>query len=67
MVIVICGEKTHTATGVDVELRITQEEKKALLLARWLWQQNLHTTTVSQGFRQALQLDVGEPQELGEW
>jgi antiphage defense system Thoeris ThsB-like protein len=32
MVIVICGEKTHTATGVDVELKITQEEKKPYFL-----------------------------------
>lgn len=26
VVIVICGEKTHTATGVSAELTITQEE-----------------------------------------
>jgi len=26
LVIVICGENTHTATGVDVELAIAQEE-----------------------------------------
>jgi hypothetical protein len=26
LVIVICGEKTRTATGVDVELKIAQEE-----------------------------------------
>jgi Thoeris protein ThsB, TIR-like domain len=28
LVIVICGEHTHTATGVDVELTIAQEEGK---------------------------------------
>jgi MTH538 TIR-like domain (DUF1863) len=32
VVIVICGEKTHTATGVDVELRIAQEENKPYFL-----------------------------------
>jgi hypothetical protein len=31
-VIVICGEKTDTATGVSVELKITQEEKKPYFL-----------------------------------
>jgi hypothetical protein len=32
LVIVICGEHTHTATGVDVELRIAQEEGKPYFL-----------------------------------
>jgi hypothetical protein len=32
LVIVICGEKTHTATGVDVELRIAQDEGKPYFL-----------------------------------
>jgi hypothetical protein len=32
LVIVVCGEKTHLATGVDVELRIAQEEKKPYFL-----------------------------------
>lgn len=32
LVIVICGEKTHKATGVDVELKIAQEEKKPYFL-----------------------------------
>jgi hypothetical protein len=34
LVIVICGEHTHTATGVDVELRIAQEEKKPYFLLK---------------------------------
>jgi hypothetical protein len=32
LVIVICGEQTHNATGVDVELRMAQEEKKPYFL-----------------------------------
>lgn len=32
--VVICGESTHTATGVAVELTIAQEEKKPYFL---LW------------------------------
>jgi antiphage defense system Thoeris ThsB-like protein len=32
LVIVICGENTHTASGVDVELRIAQEERKPYFL-----------------------------------
>jgi hypothetical protein len=35
-VIVICGQYTHTATGVAAELTITQEEKKPYFL---LWGQ----------------------------
>lgn len=31
-VIVLCGHKTDTATGVNVELRITQEERKPYFL-----------------------------------
>ena len=31
-VIVICGEHTHTATGVAAELKIAQEEKKPYFL-----------------------------------
>ena len=31
-VIVLCGHKTDTATGVDIELRITQEERKSYFL-----------------------------------
>src|SRR4051812_18274713 len=31
-VVVICGEYTHTATGVAAELKITQEEKKTYFL-----------------------------------
>lgn len=34
LVIVICGEHTHTATGVAAELRISHEEKKPYFL---LW------------------------------
>jgi len=34
LVIVICGEHTHTATGVATELRIAREEKKPYFL---LW------------------------------
>lgn len=34
LVIVICGEHTHTATGVAAELRIAREEKKPYFL---LW------------------------------
>jgi hypothetical protein len=33
-VIVLCGEHTHTATGVNVELAIAREEKKPYFL---LW------------------------------
>ena len=32
LVIVICGTNTHTATGVDVELKIAQEEGKPYFL-----------------------------------
>jgi len=32
-VIVICGEHTHTATGVATELRIAREEKKPYFLS----------------------------------
>lgn len=28
LVIVLCGERTNSATGVDVEVRIAQEERK---------------------------------------
>jgi hypothetical protein len=34
LVIVICGENTHTASGVDVELRIAQDEKKPYFLLK---------------------------------
>lgn len=34
LVIVICGEKTDKATGVDVELKIAQEEKKPYFLLK---------------------------------
>jgi MTH538 TIR-like domain (DUF1863) len=34
LVIVICGESTHTATGVDVELRIAQAEGKPYFLLK---------------------------------
>jgi hypothetical protein len=33
-VLVICGEYTHIATGVGVELKIAQEEKKPYFLLR---------------------------------
>ena len=33
-VVVLCGEYTHTATGVAVELRIAQEEKKPYFLLK---------------------------------
>ena len=33
-VVVICGEFTHTATGVAVELKIAQEEKKPYFLLK---------------------------------
>jgi hypothetical protein len=36
-VIVICGQHTHTATGVSVELRIAQEERIPYFL---LWGRN---------------------------
>jgi len=32
--VVICGEHTHTATGVSIELRIAREEEKAYFLLR---------------------------------
>jgi hypothetical protein len=32
LVIVICGTKTHTATGVDAEVKITQEEGRPYFL-----------------------------------
>jgi hypothetical protein len=32
VVIVLCGEKTHTATGVAAELEIAQEKKKEYFL-----------------------------------
>src|SRR5258708_3371043 len=32
LVVVICGEKTHTANGVDIELRIAQELDKPYFL-----------------------------------
>jgi hypothetical protein len=32
IVIVLCGEKTHTAKGVDAELEIAQEKKKDYFL-----------------------------------
>lgn len=34
VVIVICGEKTNTATGVDAELKIAQEEKVSYFLLK---------------------------------
>jgi hypothetical protein len=34
LVIVICGQNTHTATGVDIELRIAQEERKPYFLLK---------------------------------
>lgn len=34
LVIVICGEHTHTATGVATELRIARDEKKPYFLLR---------------------------------
>jgi hypothetical protein len=41
-VVVICGEYTHTAVGVGVELRIAQEEKKPYFL---LWGRRAKTCT----------------------
>jgi hypothetical protein len=34
VVCVLCGEKTHTATGVAAELALAQEEKKEYFLLR---------------------------------
>src|ERR1051326_7793961 len=34
IVIVLCGEKTHTATGVAAELEIAQEKKKDYFLLK---------------------------------
>lgn len=34
LVIVICGQKTHTATGVAIELEITKELKKPYFLLK---------------------------------
>lgn len=34
VVCVLCGEKTHTATGVAAELLLAQEEKKEYFLLR---------------------------------
>jgi hypothetical protein len=34
LVIVICGEHTHNAAGVDVELQIAQDERKPYFLLR---------------------------------
>lgn len=34
LTVVICGEYTHTATGVATELRITREENKPYFLLR---------------------------------
>jgi hypothetical protein len=42
LVIVICGEYTHTATGVSVELKIAQEEKIPYFL---LWGRSSKTCT----------------------
>jgi len=42
VVIVICGEYTHTATGVSAELEITQEEKVPYFL---LWGRSEKTCT----------------------
>jgi hypothetical protein len=42
LAIVICGEWTHTATGVAAELRIVQEEKKPYFL---LWGRSGKTCT----------------------
>jgi hypothetical protein len=41
-VLLICGEHTHTATGVAAELTITHEEKKPYFL---LWGRNGKTCT----------------------
>ena len=35
LTIVICGEHTHTATGVATELRITRAEGQSVLFAEW--------------------------------
>lgn len=42
LVCVICGEYTHTATGVSVELTIAQEENKPYFL---LWGRSLKKCT----------------------
>jgi hypothetical protein len=41
-VLVICGEYTHTAPGVGVELKIAQEERKPYFL---LWGRSTRTCT----------------------
>lgn len=41
-VLVICGQHTHTAAGVAIELSITKEEKKPYFL---LWGRNGKTCT----------------------
>lgn len=42
LVVVICGEYTHTASGVSVEIRIAREEKIPYFL---LWGRNGKTCT----------------------
>jgi len=61
-VIVLCGEHTHTATGVSAELTIAREEKKPLLSAVGILQQDLYEAYVCLQRRQDLQMDLGQPQ-----
>lgn len=42
LVVVLCGQHTHTATGVSAELKITQEEGKPYFL---LWGRSDKTCT----------------------
>ena len=45
--IVICGEHTHTATGVAAELEIAQEEKLPVFSALGIYRQDVHKAYLS--------------------
>ena len=47
IICVLCGEKTHTATGVAAELQLAQEEKKEYFLLKGYSEKNCTKPTAA--------------------
>jgi antiphage defense system Thoeris ThsB-like protein len=65
LVIVICGTKTHTATGRRRRSEVCPRRAEAILPLGWLFLQELHQANLCQSRRQIVQLDLGKLKTTG--
>jgi hypothetical protein len=65
LVIVICGQNTHWATGVATELKGCSRGKEAVLPALGIRRQDVLRANHRFADRQDIQMDVGQPEGFG--